>query len=155
MCYIESMSYKPELRMRKIRPDAVIPEYATEGAAGLDLRSIAEYNIPAGKYVLVKTGLAIEIPSGYVGDVRSRSGLAAKDGLMVLNSPGTIDSDYCGDMDEVGVILFNTGSVHENYKVNIGDRVAQLVLVPAPQFEIVEVESLGNKDRGGFGSTGK
>lgn len=143
------------LKIRKINKNAVIPEYATHGSVGLDLRSIGEYNIKAGKQVLIKTGHAVEIPYGYVGLVCSRSGLALKDGLMVLNSPGIIDPDYRGDNDEVGVILYNTGSVHEEYLVKPGDRIAQLVLIAAPQFNIQEVENLGNDNRGGFGSTGK
>lgn len=135
--------------------DVVLPKYMTKGAAGIDLRSIGEYNIPAGKQILVKTGIAIKIPENFVGLVCSRSGLALKDGLFTLNSPGIIDSDYCGNDDEIGVILFNTGSVHNIYRVNTGDRVAQLVLVPTIQCEIEEVEYLDDKNRGGFGSTGK
>ena len=142
------------LKIKKIKDDAVVPFYATEGSVGLDLSAISEYNIKAGEQKLIKIGLAIEIPYGFVGMVCSRSGLALKEGLMVLNAPGIIDPDYRGDTDEVGVILYNTGSVHDEYHVKKGDRVAQLVLVPAPQFVIEEVDALENTNRGGFGSTG-
>ena len=143
------------LKIKKTNKEAVLPEYATIGSVGLDLRATAEYNIPAGKHQLVKTGIAVEIPYGYVGQVCSRSGLAFKDGLQVLNAPGIIDPDYRGNEDEIGVILYNTGSIHEEYVVKKGDRVAQLVLVPAPQFSIIEVDNLESEARGGFGSTGR
>jgi dUTP pyrophosphatase len=158
--YTDAMGRKAEacktvLKVRKTKPEASVPQYATKGSVGLDLRALEEYNIPAGTQRVIWVGLAVEIPYGYVGMVCSRSGLAAKDGLFILNSPGIIDPDYRGDNDEIGVILYNTGSPHLNYHVNDGDKVAQLVLVPAPQFEILEVETLGNEDRSGFGSTGK
>jgi len=142
------------LKIKKIDNDAILPQYMTKGSVGLDLKAIHEYNIKAGQQVLIKTGIAIEIPYGYVGLVCSRSGLAIKEGVFILNSPGIIDPDYRGDNDEVCAILYNTGSKHEEYHVNKGDRVAQLVLVPAPQFKLEEVETLGNDDRGGLGSTG-
>lgn len=143
------------LKIKKIKENAVLPQYMTKGSIGLDLSSTQEYNIKAGQQVLIKTGIALEIPYGYVGLVCSRSGLALKEGVFTLNSPGIVDPDYRGETDEVGVILYNTGSVHDEYHVKKGDRVAQLVLVPAPQFEIEEVDVLENNSRGGFGSTGK
>jgi len=143
------------LKIRKINENAQVPKYATYKSAGLDLRAIQEYNIPAGKQILIKTGLAMKIPDGHAGLLCPRSGLALKDGITVLNSPGIIDADYCGDNDEVGVILYNTGSVHSEYNIKEGDRVAQLVIVPAFQAMIEEREHLEDKDRGGFGSTGK
>lgn len=143
------------LKIKKINPEATIPKYATSGASGLDLMSVEKYNIFAGEKQLVKTGIALEIPEGYVGHVCSRSGLALKSGVFVLNAPGIIDPDYKGDTDEIGVILFNTGSDFKEFIVEKGDRIAQLVIVPAPKFEIYEVESLNNNSRGGFGSTGK
>jgi len=145
----------PQLKIRKINCDAYIPEYSTHGAVGLDLRAVSDYNIKANNHEVVWTGIAMMIPYGFVGMVCPRSGLAAKDGLTVLNAPGIIDPDYRGDNDEVGVILYNTGSKHDIYNVKKGDKVAQLVLVPSPRFEIIEVEKLDDGDRGGFGSTGK
>jgi dUTP pyrophosphatase len=144
------------LKMKKIKPEAEIPKYATIKSAGLDLKAVGEYNIPAGQQQVVWTGLAIQIPGMCMGMVCSRSGLAAKDGVFVANSPGIIDADYCGDNDEVGVILYNTGSVHENFQVKTGDRIAQLIITSLyNNFYIEEVETLGNEDRSGFGSTGK
>ena len=141
------------LKVKRIHLDAIVPEYATKGSAGLDLRAITEYNVLPGKTVLIKTGLAVEIPIGYVGNVCSRSGLALKQGIFVLNSPGIIDNDYNGDNDEIGVILHNAGE--NDFIVNVGDRIAQLVISPAPKVYVVEVENLNEKDRGGFGTTGK
>ncbi len=143
------------LKVKKIKEEAIIPSYSTQGSVGLDLRAIKEYNIKAGEQALIKTGLAVEIPYGYVGFVCSRSGMAIKDGLFVLNSPGVVDPDYRGENDEVGVILYNTGSIHKEYNVKAGDKVAQLVISLAPQFKIEKVNSLNNEDRGGFGSTGR
>ena len=127
------------------------PEYQTVGAAGCDLIASEDREIRARSRALVSTGLFIEIPTGFDGQVRSRSGLAAKHGLFVLNSPGTIDSDYRG---EVMVILCNTSDTH--YSVRKGDRIAQLVIAPVIQatFERVDELSETNRGSGAFGSTG-
>lgn len=133
-----------------------IPRYETEGAAGADVRASISANesitIKPGQRVLVPTGLAMEIPFGYEIQVRPRSGLSFKTGLMVLNSPGTIDCDYRG---EVKVILGNLGDKDE--VIAHGERVAQLVLAPVVQANYVVVNSLDETARGsgGFGSTGK
>ena len=129
----------------------LVPE--TKGSSGIDLRSNYVYKIQPGKVVLVKTGLHVQIPEGYEIQIRSRSGLALKKGVMVLNSPGTVDCDY---RDEIGVILFNTSN--EPFIINVGDRIAQMVVCRTytQETEFVEVKELDETERkGGFGSTGK
>ena len=132
---------------------AVIPQYKTSGAAGADLCALLEapLTIPAGKFAMVPTGLFFEIPEGYEVQVRPRSGLAAKNGLTVLNTPGTIDSDYRG---EIKVILINLGD--KDFTINSGDRIAQMIVAPVTQASFIKVESLSETERGagGFGSTG-
>jgi dUTP pyrophosphatase len=128
-----------------------LPEYATPGASGVDLRSVESITIQPGSWGFVGTGLHLEIPQGYEAQVRSRSGLALKKGVMVLNTPGTIDSDYRG---EVRVILMNLG--HEPFNVEPGDRIAQMVFCPVAKVEWEETDRLSSTEReaGGFGSTG-
>ncbi len=131
-----------------------LPEYKTEGSAGLDLQAhLAEpLMLKSGDFTLVKTGLYIELPIGYEAQVRPRSGLAYKHGITVLNSPGTIDADYRG---EIGVILINHGK--ENFEIKNGERIAQLVIAKHETIawqETVELENT-NRGAGGFGSTGK
>ncbi len=132
---------------------APAPEYRTEGAVGLDLcAALAEpLTIPRGKRRLVPTGWAVAIPEGYEGQVRPRSGLAHAHGVTVLNAPGTIDPDYRG---ELKVLLVNHGD--EDYLVQPGDRIAQLVICPVARAELVRVEALDTTKRGsgGYGSTG-
>lgn len=131
-----------------------LPEYATEAAAGLDLRANIDESIMLKplERALVKTGVFMELPVGYEAQVRPRSGLAYKKGITVLNSPGTIDADYRG---EVGVILVNLSN--EPFEVVDGERIAQLVVAKHEQISWETVEVLGESDRGagGFGSTGK
>ena len=129
-----------------------LPAYMTEGAAGLDLRADAPFSLGPLERALVPTGLALAIPSGYEGQVRPRSGLAAKLGVTVLNAPGTIDSDYRG---EVQVILVNLSDHH--VEIARGERIAQLVIAKVERAELVEVAELGSTSRGagGFGSTGR
>ena len=136
---------------KKLHPEAVLPSYAHPGDAGMDVCSVDSLEIPAGGRALVKTGLVIILPSGYEAQVRSRSGLALKSGVCVLNSPGTIDEGYRG---EVGVILANFGD--RPFTVKPGDRVAQIVVSPVTQAEIFETQEVDSTDRGegGFGSTG-
>jgi dUTP pyrophosphatase len=145
------------VRIARIDPRVRLPEYESEGAAGMDLRAFLAENVsipPLGR-VRIPTGLKIEIPEGFEGQVRPRSGLAFKFGVTVLNSPGTIDSDYRGDLD---VILVNLGG--EAFIVKDGDRIAQLVIAPvfraAVDTAIVETDGLSATARGsgGFGSTG-
>ena len=131
-----------------------LPAYATEGSAGMDLRAAVEapVTIPAGGRAMVPTGLSVEIPRGFEGQVRGRSGLAARHGVGIPNAPGTIDSDYRG---EVCVILANWGD--QAFVVARGERIAQLVIAPVARAELVEVEELAVSERGagGFGHTGR
>lgn len=128
-----------------------LPHYATEGAAGMDVRSAEDVIIAPGERHAVATGLALAIPQGYEIQVRPRSGLALKHGITVPNTPGTIDSDYRG---ELKVIMINHGA--EDFAISRGDRVAQLVLAPVTQAKWLVVEELDSTQRGdgGFGSTG-
>lgn len=155
-----------KLGFKKLHPEAQLPEYAHEGDAGMDVRSIEDVDLHCLTPTLVHTGLAAEIPPGYEIQVRPRSGLALKTGVTVWNSPGCVDSNYRG---EIGVILLWTpyadgcdlSSYHDGtwpvYKVKKGDRIAQLVLAPVATAEIAEVEEISDTNRGagGFGSTGK
>ena len=129
-----------------------LPAYATEGAAGLDLRADAAVTLAPGERALVPTGLSIAIPPGYEGQVRPRSGLALREGVTCLNTPGTIDSDYRG---EVSVILANLGQ--RPVSLARGDRIAQLVIAPVSRAELVESAELPKTARGegGFGHTGR
>jgi len=140
-----------ELKIKKL--DEYLPsiDYATPGSAGIDLRSSEKTVVPVGQTVLVKTGVIIEIPDGFEGQVRPRSGLALKKGITVLNSPGTIDSDY---RNEIGVILINLGV--EDFNIEFGDRIAQLVISRYEKCTLVLCDDLTSPDTrsGGFGSTG-
>lgn len=157
----------PPLYYRKTRVGAVAPVYATSGSAGLDL-TMAAWRYPdsdeimfdrlllaPGDRALVLTGIEVEIPEGYEGQVRPRSGLALRHGITCLNSPGTIDSDYRG---EVGVLLVHVGQEGDDLaEVHPGDRVAQFVVAPVQRFEVVEREVLSETVRGsgGYGHTGR
>ena len=129
-----------------------LPRYETEGAAGLDLRADEPFSLAPGERRLVPTGLALEIPPGHEGQVRPRSGLAVRHGIALVNAPGTIDSDYRG---EVQVVLVNLGQAPVTFAR--GDRIAQLVIAPVTRAEVVLVEELNATGRGagGFGSTGR
>lgn len=139
------------VKFRKTDPSATLPSYARPGDAGMDLCSVEELVIPRGERRLVRTGLAMRLPPGYEAQVRPRSGLALKKGVTVLNSPGTIDEGYRG---EIGVILVNLGD--EPFGVCKGDRIAQMVVAPCARAEIALVSELDSTERGvgGFGSTG-
>lgn len=142
-----------DLQIQRLRPEAELPRYMSDGAAGLDLSAcVAEpVVILPGQRASVGTGLAMAIPRGYEGQVRPRSGLAARAGLTVLNAPGTIDSDYRG---EVQVLLINHGDAPVT--IEAGTRIAQLVIAPVTQVAVAEVQTLSGTVRGsgGFGSTG-
>jgi len=144
----------PKVKICKISKDAKIPKYESAGASGMDLVSTEDIEIKPLERVLVPTGLIIEIPQGYEGQIRARSGLAIKNGIAVLNGVGTIDCDYRA---EVKVILFNT-SHKETFTVAKGMRVAQLVIAPSITVQIEEVNNfkISKTKRGenGFGSTG-
>lgn len=140
-----------KLKVQKIHNDAKLPLQARHGDAGMDLFSIDTIEIKPGHRKMVKTGIKIELEEGYEAQVRPRSGLALKYGVTVLNSPGTIDAGYRG---EIGVILINHGQ--EVFAVEKSMRIAQLVIQTIPTVELVEVEELSQSERGekGFGSSG-
>ena len=139
------------VKFRKIDPAAILPSYAHPGDAGMDVRSVEELVFEPGGRKLVRTGLVMMLPTGYEAQVRPRSGLALKNGVTVLNTPGTIDEGYRG---EVGVILANFGA--EPFRVEKGAKIAQIVIAPCTRAEIVETAEVDETARGagGFGSTG-
>jgi dUTP pyrophosphatase len=143
----------PNVRFRRLRLAAVLPRYMTAGAAGMDLASAADgpVTLAPGQRLGVPTGWSMEIPSGYEAQVRPRSGLALRHGVTVVNAPGTIDSDYRG---EIIVLLVNLGQAP--HTISPGDRVAQMVIAPVVQATVEEVAELSQTDRGkgGFGHTG-
>ena len=140
--------------VKKLNPKVELPKYKTEGSSGMDLKALIENPIiiKPQSYVLIPTGLSIAIPEDTEIQIRPRSGLAAKSSISVLNTPGTIDSDYRG---EIKIILFNHGK--EEFIVNNGDRIAQMILMPVIKAEFEEIKELPKTVRGsgGFGSTGK
>ena len=140
--------------IKKLNPKAELPKYKTEGSSGMDLMALIEkpIKIKPQSSALISTGLSIAIPEDTEVQIRPRSGLAAKSSISVLNTPGTIDSDYRG---EIKIILFNHGK--EEFTVNNMDRIAQMILMPVLKVEFEEVEELPKSVRGsgGFGSTGK
>ena len=142
-----------QVQIVKMHAAAIVPKYATDFAAGLDLHSTEARNIYPGSVAKIGTGLKIAIPRGYVGLVCPRSGLAFKENVTVANAPGIIDADYRG---EICVLLANRNPTRR-FDVFVGDRIAQLVLVPVAQAQFIEVAELDETVRGegGFGSTGK
>ena len=153
---ISTPAVPPALTFRRFTETATIPAYATQGAAGMDLHADlgdveGQITLAPGERRVVKTGIGMALPVSLEGQVRPRSGLAAKHGITVLNAPGTIDSDYRGD---IGVILYNAS--HQQFVVRHGDRIAQFVIAPVVQVRLEEVDALDATERGegGFGSTG-
>jgi len=142
---------KKVVGVKKMVDSAVLPEYKMPGDSGMDVRSVEQLTLSPGSIAAVSTGLAFNIPEGHEIQVRPRSGLALNCGITVLNAPGTVDSSYVGT---VKVILINLGK--EDFNINIGDRIAQLVLCPVVQANLELLEELIATDRsdGGFGSTG-
>ncbi len=140
-----------ELPVTRLREDAVLPRQAYPGDAGFDLAACERVILAPGERALVGTGLAVAIPEGYAGFVQPRSGLAARHGITVVNSPGLVDSGYRG---ELRVILLNTDAA-ESFTVEPGMRIAQLVVLPVPTVSLVEVDELAESERGvrGFGSS--
>jgi dUTP pyrophosphatase len=140
-----------ELPIQRLRPDAVVPGRAYSGDAGLDLSSCERVELAPGERALVPTGLAVAIPEGYAGFVQPRSGLAAKHGISIVNTPGLVDSGYRG---ELLVNLVNTDP-RTPFVVEPGMRIAQLVILPIPELDLVEVDELPESERGvrGFGSS--
>jgi dUTP pyrophosphatase len=140
-----------ELEVMRVREGARVPARAYSGDAGLDLASCAPISLAPGERALVPTGLAVAIPPGYAGFVQPRSGLAASNGITIVNSPGLIDSGYRG---EIQVVLLNTDP-ERGFAAEAGERIAQLVVLPVPDLDVREVADLPPSDRGvrGFGSS--
>ena len=140
-----------EVPVRRLRADAVLPRRAYAGDAGLDLASCEQVELGPGERASVATGLAVAIPEGYAGFVQPRSGLAAEHGISIVNTPGLVDSGYRG---ELRVVLVNTDR-QRPFVVDPGTRIAQLVVLPVPAVELVEVDELPESERGvrGFGSS--
>lgn len=141
------------LLVRRLDPELPLPAYATTGDAGLDLLSAEELTLKPGERTAVPTGIAVAIPEGYAGFVHARSGRALREGLALVNAPGLIDSGYRGEIKVIVVNLDATEPIH----VARGDKIAQLVIQPVVQADVVEVDSLPASERGegGFGSTGR
>lgn len=146
---------KLTIGIKSLNENSRLPTFSTKDAAGADLYACEDQDIYPGTIGLVKLGFAVELPKGYEMQIRPRSGLALKAGITVLNSPGTIDSDYRG---EVGVIIANTGFSKNSdvFEIKKGDRIAQAVISKIPQVEYVSVETVEETERGegGFGHTG-
>ncbi|CDG01203.1 Putative Deoxyuridine 5'-triphosphate nucleotidohydrolase [Clostridium chauvoei JF4335] len=142
---------KFNLNVKRVHKDAILPSYAHEGDAGLDLYSVEEVSIEAGDPALIKTGIKIELPKQTEAQIRPRSGLALKYSITVLNTPGTIDEGYRG---EIGIILINHGK--NKFVVEKGMKIAQMVIKPVWKVEVTEVKDLSETERaeGGFGSSG-
>ena len=142
-----------KILIKRLSKEVSLPKYETSGSSGMDLAANidANINIDPGRTAIIPTGLALSIPEGFEVQIRPRSGLAAKQKISVLNTPGTIDADYRG---EIKVILINLGQ--ESFKVERGLRIAQMVVCPIVQAQLKEVDDLSETDRGkgGFGSTG-
>lgn len=141
-----------KVQIKKLHPDAVIPEYKKPGDAGFDLHTVEDVIIPPGKTAILPTGLAVAIPEGFEIQVRMRSGASLKTPLVIPNAPGTIDSGYRG---EIGIIVRNCGP--KEYVVKKGERIAQGVLAPVirADFDIVEELPESERGAGGYGSTGE
>ena len=140
--------------VKKLKPSVKLPSYKTNGASGMDLMAYIDKSIELkpGESCLIPTGLSVAFPKEYEIQIRPRSGLASKSNISVLNTPGTIDSDYRG---EIKVILFNHGN--ESFRINNNDRIAQMILTPVIKMDLEETNELPDSIRGagGFGSTGK
>lgn len=138
------------IKVKRVKDNAIIPSYAHKGDAGVDLHSTEDYLVDSGQRVLVSTGLQIAIPMGYEAQVRPRSGLALKHGISIVNTPGTIDAGYRGD---IGIILINHGK--ERFEIKKGQKIAQMVFAKVEEVKFEEADKLDDTSRGtgGFGST--
>src|SRR4051812_26274422 len=140
-----------QLPITRLRPEAVVPARAYDGDAGMDLSSCERVELAPGERALVPTGLAVAIPEGYAGYVQPRSGLATKHGISIVNTPGLVDSGYRGEL----LVNLVNHDPRESFLVEPGMRIAQLVILPVPEVELVEVDELPESERGvrGFGSS--
>lgn len=147
----EIIEKTPTIKIMKVNENAKIPMYKSFGDSGMDVRTVEDYNLAPGEFKIFRTGIACSVKNGYEVQVRPRSGLACKQAITVINTPGTVDSNYSG---EVGVGLINLSREYKH--IEAGDRIAQLVVAKVEHPMIIEVESLEETDRGskGFGSSG-
>jgi len=141
-----------KVRVKRFDKTLPLPEYKTSGAAAMDLYSRIDAVIQPQETIVLPTNIAMETPEGYVAFVLPRSGVSLKTPLRVANAPGTVDSDFRGDADEIGVIMQNTGD--RPITIKRGERIAQLAIIPVEKVLWDEVDSLENENRGGFGTTG-
>lgn len=141
-----------KVEIKLIDPSLPLPAYQTEGAVAFDLYSRLDVEIPPKSLGMIKLNVIIKIPPGYVLLVPSRSSLPKKKGLFLANSIGIIDQDYCGDDDEIGFLAYNF--TDNSVKVDKGERIAQALFVPVEKVELVQVDKMDEKSRGGYGSTG-
>ena len=140
------------LKIRRLDPTISLPAYGTDEAAGFDLAAAHDAVVPAGRIVLVRTGLIIEVPTGHCLAIVARSSTPLKRGLMVANGVGIIDPDYCGPADEIMIQVLNfTGA---DVQIRRGDRLAQGIVLPAPRVQWQDVDEISQTTRGGFGATG-
>lgn len=141
-----------ELKILKLSPEAIVPQYAHKDDSGMDLFAINDLVLKSGEHKLVKTGISIELPENTEAQIRPRSGMALKNGITVLNTPGTIDEGYRG---EIGIILINHSK--EDFQITKGMKIAQMVIMPVLKPKVIVVDKLSETERGegGFGSTGK
>lgn len=141
-----------ELKILKLSPEAIVPQYAHKDDSGMDLFAINDLVLKSGEHKLVKTGISIELPENTEAQIRPRSGMALKNGITVLNTPGTIDEGYRG---EIGIILINHSK--EDFQIAKGMKIAQMVIMPVLKPKVIVVDKLSETERGegGFGSTGK
>ena len=140
------------VRIRRLRPHAMLPEYQTAGAAAFDLAAAEDATIQPGEVVLIPTGLAVQVPPGFFLAIFARSSTPLKRGLMVANGVGVVDPDYSGPEDEVRIAVINVRTTP--VAVARGERIAQGMVLPAPRVTWIEVDDLGTPSRGGFGATG-
>lgn len=141
------------LAIKKLHPDAIIPQYQTTGAVGFDFHAVEDQSVPPGSHALIRTGLVIGTPEGFMLGLLPRSSTFKRTRLVVANSMGVIDQDYCGNEDEIKVSVWNT-STNNTVVIKPGDRIAQGVFLRVGRFDFEEVESMDAQSRGGFGSTG-
>ena len=142
-----------KLPVKRLDPGAILPEYKTPGAAAFDLASLESRTLAPGEVYKFRTGLVFCIPPGHFMLIASRSSNAPKHGITMANGIGVIDSDYCGPNDELHICLQNITNLPVT--IEAGDRVAQGIILPSPQHQVIEVSKTGSVDRGGFGSTGR
>ncbi|KXK07828.1 MAG: Deoxyuridine 5'-triphosphate nucleotidohydrolase [Microgenomates bacterium OLB22] len=156
-CYIffneDRYTASMNVSIKRIDKDLPLPAYQTDGAAAFDLNSRVDIDVPREGVTVIPLGIVVDIPDGHVGLLFARSSLPGKKGLMVANGVGVIDADFCGDNDELGLAVINISS--SVVKVEKGERLAQMIILPIDRVSLQEVSRMSGKDRGGFGTTGR